>query len=45
MPPKHFEGMTYTISIRFDNLSELKHLNEKLEKIIHHPGLGKILDG
>ncbi|MEE9496596.1 MAG: ParB/RepB/Spo0J family partition protein [Desulfobacterales bacterium] len=45
MPPKDFEGMTYTMTIRFDNQKELKNLKEKLEKIIHHPGLGKILDG
>ena len=45
MPPKNFEGITYTMTIRFDNQKELKNLNEKLEKIIHHPDLGKILDG
>ena len=45
MPPKDFEGMTYTLTIRFDNRKELKDLKEKLEKIIHHPGLIKILDG
>jgi ParB family chromosome partitioning protein len=45
MPPKDFEGMTYTMTIRFDNRKELKNLKEKLEKIIQHPGLGKILDG
>jgi ParB family chromosome partitioning protein len=45
MPPKDFEGMTYTMTIRFDNRKELKNLKEKLEKIIDHPGLGKILDG
>jgi len=45
MPPKDFEGMTYTMTIRFDNQKELKNSKEKLEKIIHHPDLGKILDG
>ena len=45
MPPRDFEGMTYTMTIRFDNQKELKNSKEKLEKIIHHPGLGKILDG
>ncbi len=34
MPPKNFEGMTYTLTIRFDNRKELKNLKEKLEKII-----------
>jgi hypothetical protein len=45
MPPKDFEGMTYTLTIRFDNRKELKNLKEKLEKIILHPGFIKILDG
>ena len=45
MPPKDFEGMTYLLTIRFDNQEELKNLKEKLEEIIHHPALGKILDG
>ena len=45
MPPKDFEGMTHTLTIRFENQNELKNLKEKLETIIHHPGLGKILDG
>lgn len=45
IPPKDFEGMTYSMTIRFDNQKELKNLKEKLEEIIHHPGLGKILDG
>lgn len=45
MPPKDFEGMTYTMTIRFDDQKELQSLKEKLEEIIHHPGLGKILDG
>jgi ParB family chromosome partitioning protein len=45
MPPKDFEGMTYTMTIRFDNREELNRLKEKLEKIIHHPSFGKIIDG
>jgi ParB family chromosome partitioning protein len=45
MPPKDFEGMTYTLTIRFDNQKELKNLKKKLEEIIDHPSLGKILDG
>jgi ParB family chromosome partitioning protein len=45
MPPKNFEGMTYTLTIRFDNRKELKNLTEKLEEIIHHPGFIEILDG
>ena len=45
IPPKDFEGMTYSMTIRFDNQKELKNLKEKFEEIIQHPGLGKILDG
>jgi ParB family chromosome partitioning protein len=45
MPPKDFEGMTYTMTIRFDNRAELNRLKEKLEKIIRHPSFGKIIDG
>lgn len=44
-PPKDFEGMTYMMTIRFDTQKELNNLKDKLEKIIHHPGLDKILDG
>ena len=45
MPPKDFEGMTYTMTIRFNNQEELKNSKEKLEEILHHPDLGKILNG
>jgi ParB family chromosome partitioning protein len=44
IPPKEFEGMTYTLTIRFDNQKELQNAKEKLDKIIHHPDFGKVLD-
>lgn len=44
IPPKDFEGMTYMMTLRFDNHEELYHLKERFEKIIDHPGLGKILE-
>jgi ParB-like chromosome segregation protein Spo0J len=44
IPPKDFEGMTYMMTLRFDNHEELHQLKEKFEKIIHHPSLGKILE-
>ena len=44
IPPKDFEGMTYMMTLRFDNHQELHDLKNKIEKIIHHPSLGKILE-
>ena len=44
IPPKEFEGMTYMMTLRFDNHKELHQLKTKLEKIIHHPSLGEILE-
>ena len=44
IPPKDFEGMTYMMTLRFDNRQELDDLKKKIEEIIHHPGLGKILE-
>jgi ParB family chromosome partitioning protein len=42
--PKDFEGNTYSLNLRFNNRRELAELNKKIEKIINHPALGKILD-
>ena len=44
IPPKDFEGMTYMMTLRFDNRQELDELKKKVEEIIHHPSLGKILE-
>ncbi len=44
IPPKDFEGMTYLMTLRFDNRQELNNMKEKFEKIIHHPSFGKILE-
>ena len=44
IPPKDFEGMTYMMTLRFDNHEQLHHLKEKFEKIINHPSLQKILE-
>ncbi len=44
IPPKDFEGMTYMMTLRFDNRQQLNDLKKKIEEIIHHPSLGKILE-
>jgi ParB family chromosome partitioning protein len=44
IPPKDFEGNTFGMTLRFDNRQDLSDLNKKIEEIIQHPALGKILD-
>jgi ParB family chromosome partitioning protein len=44
VPPENFEGNTFKLNLRFNNRRELAELNKKIEKIIKHPALGKILD-
>jgi ParB family chromosome partitioning protein len=44
IPPKDFEGMTYLMTLRFDNRKELTNMKEKFEKIIQHPSFGKIFE-
>jgi len=45
IPPKNFEGATYTLSIYFNSLNELKEHKATLDKIIQNPGLAAILAG
>lgn len=44
IPPKDFEGNTFSMNLRFHNRRELSDLNKKIEDIIQNPALGKILD-
>ena len=44
IPPKDFEGKSFSMNLRFKNRRELSDLNKKIEEIIQHPALGKILD-
>jgi len=44
MPPKDFEGTTYTVSMSFSSISQLKALHTKLYRIIKHPGLKIIVE-
>ncbi len=43
VPPRDFEGTTYAMTLHFKNRQDLSDLNRKINKIIEHPALGKIL--
>jgi ParB family chromosome partitioning protein len=43
-PPPHFESTTYTLTVRFDNLDQLRHAQHTIEKAIHHPAIAKLFD-
>lgn len=43
VPPRDFEGATYTMTLHFKNLQDLGDLNAKIVKILEQPALGKIL--
>ncbi len=44
IPPKDFEGATYTVNMSFSSIAQLKELHTKLHRILQHPGLKKIID-
>ncbi len=44
IPPKEFEGRTYTLNLTFTNLAHLKRLQSMLDKMIQHPSFAKIVD-
>jgi len=44
IPPEFFEGSTYELNFLFSNFEELKICREKLQKIIQHPEIKKILE-
>lgn len=44
IPPAHFEGPAYTLSMQFNGLDELKDRMIALERILNHPALIKILN-
>jgi ParB family transcriptional regulator, chromosome partitioning protein len=43
IPPQNFEGDTYRLTLDFKSLQELKEHQKKLDEIIAHPSLEKIL--
>jgi ParB/RepB/Spo0J family partition protein len=45
IPPKEFEGTTYTLNLNFTSLAHLKALQSMLDKIIQHPSFEKIVEG
>ncbi len=44
IPPKEFEGTTYSLNLSFTSLANLKMLQSKLDKIIQHPSFKKIVE-
>jgi len=45
IPPRDFEGTTYTLTLRFDSHAELKEHQAKIERIVKSVELKKFLDG
>lgn len=45
IPPKDFEGTTYTLTLRYDSHAELKDLKSKLDRVVQSAGLKRILEG
>jgi len=43
IPPKDFEGTSYTLSMSFSSIAQLKSLRTKLDRILKHPALKKIV--
>jgi ParB family chromosome partitioning protein len=44
IPPKEFEGTTYTLNLNFTSLAHLKTIQSMLDKIIQHPSFAKIVE-
>ena len=44
IPPKEFEGTTYTLNLSFTSLAHLKMLKSMLDKIIQNPSFKKIVE-
>ena len=45
MPPKDFEGSTYSLTLRFDSHAELTVLQTKLDRVVQSVGLKKFFNG
>jgi len=43
LAPRDFEGTTYALTLHFKNEQDLGDLNAKINKLLEHPALGKIL--
>jgi hypothetical protein len=44
IPPKDFEGREYKLSFSFSCRSELRALRSKIDDLLHHPALEKLLN-
>ena len=44
IPPKDFESTTYTVNLSFSSIAQLKALHTKLDRMIKHPSLKKIIE-
>lgn len=44
MPPKEFEATTYTLSLTFTDIAHIKALQTRLNRIVQHPNLEKIVN-
>jgi hypothetical protein len=44
IPPKEFEGTTYTLNLNFTSLAHLKIIQSKLDKITEHPSFKEIVE-
>ena len=44
IPPKDFEGTTYTVNMSFSSIAQLEALLTKLDRILTNPGLKKIVE-
>jgi ParB family chromosome partitioning protein len=45
MPPRDFEGSTYSLTLRFDSHAELTDLQTKLDRVVQSDGLKKFFNG
>jgi ParB family chromosome partitioning protein len=44
IPPKDFEGSSYSLVLNFDSIAQLKLLHKKINRILQHPSLVEIID-
>jgi ParB family chromosome partitioning protein len=44
IPPKDFEGTTYTVNMSFSSIAQLKSLHAKIDRMIKHPSLKKVIE-
>ena len=45
IPPKNFEGTSYTLNLSFNSMAQLKNLHTRINQLIQHPELKNIIEG